>query len=39
MTMSFNGDKDNGKAIPVEVWTGREGSRKLRRPDFMTVGT
>jgi hypothetical protein len=24
---------------PVDVWTGPEGSRKLRFPDFMTVGT
>jgi len=31
----------NGKreAIPVQAWTGPEGSRRLRLPDFKTVGT
>ena len=28
-----------GKAIPVQVWKGSEGSRRLRTPDFMKVGT
>jgi hypothetical protein len=28
----------NGKAIPVQAWTGIEGYRSLRLPDFMTVG-
>jgi hypothetical protein len=28
-----------GKAIPLQVWTGPEGSRRLRLPDFKTVGT
>ena len=28
-----------GKAIPLEAWTGPEGSRRLRLPDFKTVGT
>jgi len=28
-----------GKAIPLQAWTGPEGSRKLRLPDFMTIGT
>jgi hypothetical protein len=27
-----------GKAIPVQVWTGPEASRRLRLPDFKTVG-
>jgi len=27
------------KAIPLQPWTGPEGSRKLRLPDFMTFGT
>jgi hypothetical protein len=27
------------KAIPVLAWTGPEGSRMLRLPDFKTVGT
>ena len=28
-----------GKAIPLQAWTGPEGSRRLRLPDFNTVGT
>ena len=27
------------KAIPLQFWTGPEGSRKLRLPDFKTIGT
>jgi hypothetical protein len=27
------------KAIPLQTWTGPEGSRSLRLPDFKTVGT
>jgi hypothetical protein len=27
------------KAIPLQAWTGLEGSRRLRLPDFMTIGT
>jgi len=27
------------KAIPLQVWTGPEGSRRLRLPDFKTTGT
>jgi hypothetical protein len=27
-----------GKAIPLQAWTGHEGSRRLRLPDFKTVG-
>jgi hypothetical protein len=26
-----------GKAVPLEVWSGPEGSRKIRFPDFMTT--
>ena len=26
-----------GKAVPLQAWSGPEGSRKLRFPDFMTV--
>jgi hypothetical protein len=25
------------KAVPLEAWSGPEGSRKLRFPDFMTM--
>ena len=28
---------DKGKAIPLQAWSGPEGSRKLRFPDFMTT--
>jgi hypothetical protein len=30
--------KQKIKAIPVQVWTGPEGSRSLRLPDFKTIG-
>jgi hypothetical protein len=26
--------KDKGKAIPLQPWTGPQGSRRLRLPDF-----
>jgi len=26
-----------GKAVPLQAWTGPEGSRKLRLPDFVTM--
>jgi hypothetical protein len=29
--------KGKGKAIPLQAWTGPEGSRKLRFPDFATT--
>ena len=28
-----------GKTISLQVWTGSEGSRRLRLPDFMINGT
>ena len=28
--------KGKGKAVPLQAWTGLEGSRKLMFPDFMT---
>ena len=28
-----------GNAIPLQAWTGPEGSRRLRIPDFKTIGT
>jgi len=31
--------KDEGKAIQLQAWTGPEGSRRLRLPDFETIGT
>jgi len=30
--------KGKGKAIPFQAWTGPEGSRRLRLPDFKTLG-
>jgi len=30
-------DKGKGKAVPLQVWSGLEGSRKLRFPDFVTT--
>ena len=30
--------RGKGKAIPVQAWTGPEGSRRLRLPDYMTLG-
>jgi len=30
--------KGKGKAIPLQAWTGPEGSRKLKLPDFKTIG-
>ena len=28
-----------GKAIPLQAWTGPEGSRRLRLTDFKTIDT
>ena len=33
----FRSGKGKGKAIPLQAWTGPEGSRKLRFPDFVTT--
>jgi len=33
----IQGDKSKGKAVPLQAWSGPEGSRKLRFPDFMTT--
>jgi len=27
------------RAIPLQAWVGPEGSRRLRLPDFITIGT
>jgi len=29
--------KQKGKAVPSQAWTGPEGSRKIRFPDFVTT--
>jgi len=31
--------KGKGKVILLQAWTGPEGSRRLRLPDFKTIGT
>jgi hypothetical protein len=31
--------KGKGKAIPLQAWTGLEGSRRLRLLDFKAIGT
>ena len=31
--------KGKGKAIPLQSWTGPEGSRRFRLPDFKTIST
>ena len=33
----FYSVKGKGKAVPLQAWSGPEGSRKLRFPDFMTT--
>ena len=32
-----NNSISKGKAVPLQAWSGPEGSRKLRFPDFMTT--
>ena len=31
--------KGKSKAIPLQAWTGPEGSSRLRLPDFKAIGT
>jgi hypothetical protein len=35
--ISLDGCEGKGKAVPLQAWSGPEGSRKLRFPDFMTA--
>jgi len=37
--MYLEEDASKGKAIPLQAWTGPESSRRLRLPDFKTIGT
>ena len=30
-------DAGKGKAVPLQAWSGSEGSRKVRFPDYMTT--
>ena len=32
----WNSDKGKGKSVPLQAWSGPEGFRKLRFPDFVT---
>jgi len=34
--VSYSG---RGKAVPLQAWTGPEGTRRLKLPDFKTTGT
>jgi hypothetical protein len=36
---SFTAGKGKGKVIPVQPWTGPEGSSMLRLTDFKSIGT
>jgi hypothetical protein len=35
----FDVSKGKGKGIPLQTWSGPEGSRRLRPPYFKTFGT
>jgi hypothetical protein len=39
MVFVFPADILKGKAIPLQAWTGPEGSRRLRLPDFKKIST
>jgi hypothetical protein len=35
----YRARKQKGKAVPLQAWTDPEGTRRLRLPDFKTIGT
>jgi hypothetical protein len=35
--MRYDTSIGKGKAVPLQAWSGAEGSRKLRFPDYMTT--
>ena len=37
ITTTNNTNVVKGKAVPIQTWSGPEGSRKLRFPDYMTT--
>ena len=37
MRLCWPGCTGKGKAVPLQAWSGPEGSRKLRFPDYMTT--
>jgi len=32
-------ERERERTIPLQAWTGPEGFRRLRLPDFKTIGT
>jgi len=39
LCLLFTSTQQKGKAIPLQAWSGPEGTRRLRLPDFKTFGT
>jgi hypothetical protein len=41
ISVIYQSDNNNkkGKAIPLQAWTGPEGSRRMRLPDLKTICT
>jgi hypothetical protein len=39
LSLNIKNGKGKGKIIPLQAWTGPEGSRRLSLPDFKTIGT
>jgi hypothetical protein len=39
VVLSFKRRRQKCKAIPLQAWTDPEGTRRLRLPDFKTIGT
>ena len=37
MVIMYVRKKGRGKAVPLQAWSGPEGSRKLKFPDFVTT--
>ena len=37
MDIAYTAAASKGKSVPLQAWSGPEGSRKLRFPDFMTT--
>ena len=37
MIKNYTRDLGKGKTVPLQAWTGPEGSRNLRLPDFVTT--
>ena len=36
-TLCVNNKGKKGKSVPLQAWSGPEGSKKLRFPDYMTI--